>query len=102
MLAEASPGAFLTAIEDNLDQNNPSIGVLFGHDEDGVFGREHLSDLMWALESLAWSPDWMPRVAHVLARLDAIDTKPRRYANRPANSLREIHLLWIPQTFRDS
>jgi transcriptional regulator with XRE-family HTH domain len=99
LLAEASPGAFLTAIEENLDQNNPSIGVLFGHDEDGVFGREHLSDLMWALESLAWSPDWMPRVAHVLARLDAIDTKPRRYANGPANSLREIHLLWIPQTF---
>ena len=64
-----------------------------------MFGAEHLSDLMWALESLAWSPDWMPRVTHVLARLDAIDTKPRRYVNGPANSLREIHLLWIPQTY---
>ena len=41
----------------------------------------------------------MPRVTHVLARLDAIDVKPRRYSNGPANSLREIHLLWIPQTF---
>jgi hypothetical protein len=41
----------------------------------------------------------MPRVTHVLARLDAIDTKPRRYANGPANSLREIHLLWGPQTY---
>lgn len=54
---------------------------------------------MWALEALAWSPDWMPRVTHVLARLAAIDTKPRRYTNGPANSLREIHLLWIPQTY---
>jgi hypothetical protein len=98
LLAEASPDAFLTAIEDSLDQDDPSIGALFGHDEDGVFGAEHLSDLMWALESLAWSPDWMPRVTHILARLDAIDSKPRRFSNGPANSLREIHLLWMPQT----
>lgn len=99
LLAEASPGAFLSAIEDSLDQNDPPIGALFGHDDGGVFGAEHLSDLMWALESLAWSPDWMPRVTHVLARLDAIDVKPRKYVNGPMNSLREIHLLWIPQTY---
>ncbi|MGE0760020.1 MAG: hypothetical protein AB7O38_23610, partial [Pirellulaceae bacterium] len=99
LLAEASPGAFLAAIEDSLDQNDPSIGALFDSDEGGVFGTEHLSDLMWALESLAWSPDWMPRVTHVLARLVAIDTKPRHHANGPARSLRSIHLLWIPQTY---
>jgi len=99
LLAEASPNAFLAAIEDSLDQDDPPIGALFGHDDGGVFGAEHLSDLMWALESLAWSPEWMPRVTHILARLDAIDTKPRRYSNGPANSLREIHLLWIPQTY---
>ena len=99
LLAEASPDAFLTVIEDSLDQNNPPIGVLFGHDEGGAFGTEHLSDLMWALESLAWSPDLMPRVTQILARLDAIDTKPRRYVNGPANSLRTIHRLWIPQTY---
>ncbi|WP_245469413.1 helix-turn-helix domain-containing protein [Mesorhizobium sp. M7A.F.Ca.MR.362.00.0.0] len=99
LLAEASPSAFLTAIEDSLDQNDPQIGALFGHDDGGIFGTEHLSDLMWALESLAWSPDWMPRVTHVLARLDAIDVKPRKYMNGPMNSLREIHLLWSPQTY---
>ena len=99
LLAEASPDAFLTAVEDSLDQNDPPIGALFGYDEGGVFGAEHLSDLMWALESLAWSPEWMPRVTHLLARLDAIDSKPRRYSNGPAGSLREIHLLWIPQTY---
>ncbi|MER9069611.1 XRE family transcriptional regulator [Mesorhizobium sp. M0902] len=99
VLAEASPEAFLTAIEDSLDQNDPPIGSLFGHDGDHITGSEYLSDLMWALESLAWSPDWMPRVTHVLARLDAIDVKPRHYSNGPANSLREIHLLWVPQTY---
>ena len=99
LLAEASPDAFLSAVEDSLDQNDPAVGVLFGHDDGGLFGAEHLSDLMWALEILAWSPDLMPRVTHLLARLDAIDTKPRRYSNGPANSLRELHLLWVPQTY---
>lgn len=99
LLAEASPGAFLSAIEDSLDQGDPPIRALFGADEGGVFGAEHLSDLLWALESLAWSPELMPRVSHVLARLDTIDNPPGRYANRPANSLRVIHLLWSPQTY---
>lgn len=99
LLAEASPSEFLSAVEDSLDKDKPPISVLFGHDEGGLFGAEHLSDLMWALESLAWSPEWMPRVTHILARLDAIDIKPRRYSNGPANSLRHIHLLWSPQTF---
>lgn len=99
LLAEASPDAFMTAVEDSLDQNDPPIGVLFGHDEGGLFGTEHLSDLMWALEILGWSPELMPRVTHLLARLDVIDVKPRRYANGPANSLREMHLLWSPQTY---
>ncbi|WP_246737772.1 XRE family transcriptional regulator [Nordella sp. HKS 07] len=99
LLAEASPDAFLTAIEDSLDQDDPQVGALFGDEDGGLFGTERLSDLMWALESLAWSPEWMPRVVHVLARLDAIDVKPRKYVNGPMNSLREVHLLWIPQTY---
>lgn len=99
LLAEASPDAFLTAIEESLDHNDPPIGALFGSDDGGPFGTEHLSDLMWALESLAWSPDWVLRVTHILARLDAIDVKPRTYVNGPMNSLRHIHLLWSPQTY---
>jgi transcriptional regulator with XRE-family HTH domain len=99
LLAEASPKGFMNAVEESLDQEHPPIRSLFGSDEGGIFATEHLSDLLWALESLAWSPELMPRVSILLARLDAIDKPPGRYANRPANSLREIHLLWVPQTF---
>jgi len=99
LLAEASPSAFLSAVEDSLDQNDPPISALFGEEDGGISGAEYLSDLMWALESLAWSPDWMPRVSHLLARLDATDVKPRRYTNGPANSLRKIHRLRDPQAF---
>ena len=99
LLAEASPEAFLDAVDDSLDQNDPPITVLFGRDGDGISGREHLSDLMWALETLAWSPDWMARVTQTLARLDAIDVQPRKLVNGPMNSLREIHQFWLPQTY---
>jgi transcriptional regulator with XRE-family HTH domain len=99
LLSEAAPGAFLGALEDSLDQKDPPISALFGHDDGGVFGSEHLSDLMWALEALAWSPDWIARVTHVLARLDAIDIKPRQYVNGPIESLRKIHIPWRPQSY---
>ena len=99
LLAEASPSMFLEAIEDSLDQDDPPIRDLFVVDGGGVFDTEHLADLLWALESLAWSPDWLPRVTHVLARLDAIDDPPGRQGNRPSRSLRDVHLLWNPQTY---
>ena len=99
LLAEASPEAFLDAVEDSLDRSDPPIGALFGRDGDGIFGTEHLSNLMWALETLAWSPDWMARVTHVLTRLDAIDVQPRKLVDGPMNSLRELHQLWNPQTY---
>lgn len=99
LLAEASPKAFLSALEDSLDENDPPLRVLFGTGEGGPFPTERVADLLWALESLAWSPELMPRVSHVLARLDALDVPPGQYMNRPANSLRKIHLLWGPQTY---
>ena len=98
LLAEASPEEFLSAIEDSLDQDDPPIAALFGSDESPVFGgTEHLSDLLWALESLAWAPQYLAQVSLILARLDELD-KGGRYLNRPANSLRTAFLFWDPQT----
>lgn len=99
LLAEASPQKFLDAIDASLDREDPPIRALFSPDGGGVFGAEHLSDLMWALESLAWSPTWLLRVTQVLARLDAIDVEKRVYQNGPLESLRTIHRLRRPQTY---
>ncbi|TLX70051.1 helix-turn-helix transcriptional regulator [Pseudomonas nicosulfuronedens] len=99
LLAEASPQAFLDALEDSLEQEDQPLGSLFTI-EDGIgAGASHLCDLLWALESLAWSPEHLARVARVLAKLDSIDTTPARYMNRPSNSLRNVFLLWGPQTY---
>ncbi|MBB4395075.1 helix-turn-helix transcriptional regulator [Bradyrhizobium sp. ERR14] len=98
LLAEASPDEFLSAVDDSLDNDDPAIAALFKPDENPIFGSsEHLSDLLWALESLAWSPQLLPHVSLVLARLDELD-RGGRYLNRPAASLRTAFLLWNPQT----
>jgi len=98
LLAEAAPDVFLAAVEDSLDQNDPPLSSLFAADTGGFLGAEYLADLMWAMEALAWSPELFARVSMNLARLDALDNKPRRFSNGPASSLRKLHLLWNPQT----
>jgi transcriptional regulator with XRE-family HTH domain len=97
-LAEASPREFLDALDDSLSKNDPPVLVLFKEREDGLFGRAYHSDLLWALEMLAWSPDYLARVTSILLRLAEIDPKGR-WANRPSNSLRQIYVLWHPQTY---
>jgi hypothetical protein len=70
--------------------------VLFS--EDGGFsGGTYLADLLWALESLAWSPQYLSRVVTILATLTRRDPGGH-YGNRPGDSLRSIFLVWYPQT----
>src|SRR5262249_51646589 len=96
VLAEAAPEEFMGAVEDSLAQNNPPIMSLFV-EGGGVFGGAYHASLLWALETLAWSPDYLARATELLARLTVLD-KGGKWANRPSRSLREIFLLWNPQT----
>jgi transcriptional regulator with XRE-family HTH domain len=96
LLAEAAPETFLAMLNEGLARDAP-VTVLFGEDG-GPFGGEHVSNLLWALESLAWSPRYLGQVCSVIAKLAARDPGGR-WGNRPANSLRNIFLLWLPQTF---
>lgn len=53
--------------------------------------------LLWALEELAWSPNYLSRVAVILADLASIDPGGS-WANRPMRSLVNIFLPWHVQT----
>jgi len=94
-LAEASPESFLEALETSIQGENPPITPIFN--EGGDFGSCPHSYLLWALETISWNLDYLPRVTLVLARLSEIDPDGR-YINRPINSLREIYLGWINNT----
>ena len=70
---------------------------LFAEGE-GIFGGGAMhTGLLWALEILAWSTEYLTRVSLILAKLASLDPGGRM-ANRPINSLQEIFLWWHPGT----
>lgn len=97
LLAEAAPGEFLDALENALENDPCPFDVIFAQEGGGVFGRNYMTGLLWALETLAWDPDCLSRVVICLGELAARDPGGG-CGNRPANSLTTILLPWLPQT----
>ncbi len=99
LLAEAAPDEFLDAVESalvNLDQT-PFHEVFSQEGGTVIGGGNYMTGLLWALETLAWSPDHLSRVAVILADLASIDPGGS-WGNRPVNSLVDILLPWHVQT----
>lgn len=97
LLAEAAPGEFLDAVEEALRSDLCPFDELFAQEGDGTFGRNYMTGLLWALETLAWDADHLSHVMVCLGELAARDPGGR-WANRPANSMTTILLSWLPQT----
>jgi transcriptional regulator with XRE-family HTH domain len=97
VIAEASPDEFLNAVDKSLAQNDPPIMKLFAEGTDFFGGGGEYPHLLWALEILAWSPDYLARVTDILAKLTKLDPGGR-YSNRPRNTFQQIYRLWYPQT----
>jgi hypothetical protein len=97
VLAEASPDKFLNAVENALQQTPCPFDELFSQEGNGITGRNYLTGLLWALETLAWDEKFLVRVCVILGDLSTHDPGGN-WANRPANSLTTILLPWLPQT----
>lgn len=97
LVAEAAPDVFLEAVESALRGNEPELPKLFAQERSGITGRAEHTGLLWALERLAWSPQLLPRVSLVLAKLAEHDPGGQ-WANRPDGSLRDIFFSWMPHT----
>lgn len=95
--AEAAPNAFLEIIEQDLNSSAPSIFALLKPADSSLFGGCPRSGLLWALEGLAWKPDYLLRVSRILARL-AEQKIEDNWANKPENTLGSIYRAWMPQT----
>lgn len=90
-LLESAPRPLLASLERLLEAQPDDLKRLFT--EGGLLGGGAMhTGLLWGLEALAWIPEYLPRVALVLARLASIDPGGRM-TNRPINSLRSI-LSW--------
>ncbi len=97
LLAEAAPDQFLAAVEGGLSGEQPVLIRLFTDQEDSLFSSSPHTGLLWALETLSWSPEHLGRSALLLAKLAKLDPGGK-LANRPKNSLREIFIPWHPHT----
>ncbi|MHB0860465.1 hypothetical protein ACYCS5_04190 [Paenibacillus sp. SEL3] len=96
LLAEAAPDRFFDALEFQLKDSDTAVN-LFNDQKDSMFGSSPHTHILWALEILAWNPEYLGRVTMLLARLSNIDPGGK-LSNRPDNSLREIFLTWHAQT----
>ncbi|HBR95267.1 MAG TPA: hypothetical protein DEA90_13990 [Opitutae bacterium] len=101
LLAEAAPDEFLRAVGGASEKPDEPFSGVFSEEGDMFHGGSFITGLLWALESLAWSDQYLLRVSSILANLAAVDPGGN-YSNRPDNSLRGILLSWFPQTVADT
>lgn len=96
--AEATPETFLEILKDDLASPEPACFGLLRPVKGDVFGSKCArTGLLWALESLAWSPETMSRAVDILARLAEIEIDDN-WVNKPSHSLESIFRSWMPQT----
>lgn len=98
LIAEASPKAFLDSVQKYLRIENSPIQSLFDEDPGFLTSQSYHTGLLWALESLAWLPEYFASSSLILALLADVDPGGQ-LSNRPINSLSEIFKVWKFQTF---
>jgi hypothetical protein len=105
-LAEAAPKEFLDVLEASLDRSErgeDGVGKIFEEEGRAGMGPTPHTGLLWALETLGWSPDrlMLRRVALAFARLVVADRDghlPGKMMNRPIRSLSHLLSSWWPQS----
>jgi len=100
-LAEAAPHPLVSALERVLGGDGENWkAIVFRDNKDRSFwgSSSPHTYLLWALETIAWSPEYLYRATSLLMTLADFDPGGS-LANRPLNSLREIFLAWRPNTF---
>ena len=97
LIAEAAPRPLLKALERLLEGDGERIKPIFQDTETAWHASSPHTGLLWALEVLAWDPEYLNDATLTLAKLDRIDPGGK-LANRPLHSLREIFVVWHPST----
>ena len=95
--AEAAPEAFLDIFERDLAHPDAVVAALMRTTSATLFQRSDRVGLLWALELLAWRPEWLARVVALLAELSELEPDDN-LANKPSESLQAIFRSWMPQT----
>lgn len=98
ILAEAAPETFLTCLEKELFViTNPSYKVLFKNANDTFTEPCLRSNLLWALEILAWYPNYFKRVVKILLELNKFNITDN-YSNTPYKTICSLFRPFLPST----
>lgn len=98
LFAEASPEAFLEFLE---EIGKDICDVVFTPQKSCLGLTDwniYYTEILFALEMLAWNEDHIYRVSSLLLRFSTYKNESN-YVNRPINSLVEIFRFQLPQTF---
>jgi len=99
LIAEAAPTAFLDRVIDDSRGREPLLRTMF-NDAKSTSAWDSSSahtGLLWALETLCWSPEHLLDATRALAQLAVIDPGGR-LSNRPGASLAAVLVPWVRQT----
>ncbi|MEX2336450.1 MAG: hypothetical protein WD555_04180, partial [Fulvivirga sp.] len=97
LIAEASPTSFFESAYHSLSLDGKPIMDMFIEEDGLISPSSHHAGLLWALEGLAWTEDYVYDASLMLAKLATLDPGGK-LSNRPLNSLREIFKPWHYQT----
>lgn len=100
LLAEAAPDTFLTAVEEDLAGADPVLLKLFQEEKDSSLSLGPSSphpSLLWALETVCWSEQYLIDGVRALARLAKVEPGGKS-GNRPISSLSTILCGWVRNT----
>jgi hypothetical protein len=99
LLAEAAPYAFLDAVADDLASQSPLLRTMFqdGDRSSWLSSSSPHTGLLWALETLCWSGEYLGPASMALGRLQTVDPGGR-LGNRPLSSLQAVFPGWIRHT----
>ncbi|MGI8557490.1 MAG: helix-turn-helix domain-containing protein [Solirubrobacteraceae bacterium] len=99
LLAEAAPYTFLDAVLDDLGTESPLLRTMFqdGDRSSWLTSSSPHTGLLWALETLCWSGEYLGQASLALARLQTVDPGGR-LGNRPLGSLQSVFPGWTRHT----
>ncbi|MDR3668831.1 MAG: hypothetical protein P4L35_18505 [Ignavibacteriaceae bacterium] len=97
LLAEASPKSIIQKFEEHLRNEDSCFWLMFAKPSDPLFGTNYYTNVLWALEKLAWHKEFAFRSIVILTRISERNFE-FKIVNSPFNSLYEIFCLWHPQS----
>ncbi|MFD0941363.1 hypothetical protein [Pedobacter boryungensis] len=97
LIAEASPSCFLHYVNISLNSSENTLLPMLTERPGMLTPSAYHTGMLWAMEALAWIPEYLEDATILLARLAKLDPGIK-IVNNPINSLLEIYKSWHHQT----